>query len=317
MYPIMGHHPSFQVSVAATNSFLSIVNTDTAENRTESTQQQQQQHKQQDQTGATRQHPVSLPPDLKRDVWGKAWQTWCSIGNECVCRRLPALEGLKSVLKTPLNMERVDQFFVSIPSQKFQVNLLKIFLHIHSQMKPDFSHKDFHTLSQILHACLPMPVAKDVSPFLVPSANENVMSTLQELVLQCVGVAYSKEDVFDEPRDPGEDAKMLLVKKVRVIDVQRRLELSKDKDESSIYPLVVDELLKFSLLASEPPSFIRESRGIPSSSLPFMGVNYVPFGLAAQSLAVQLYRSCVVCGVHLPSRIPAEFLKVMEGTEII
>lgn len=303
-----------QVSVAATNSFLSIVSTDATESKTETAQHQQHQQ-QQTVESAVRQQPVSLPPDLKRDVWRKAWETWSGIGTECVCRRLPALEGLKSVLKMPLNMERVDQFFISIPSQKFQVNLLEIFIHVHANLKPDFSRADFQVLAGVLHAALPMPVSKDVSPFLVPSANENVMSTLQELVLQCVGVIFCKENVFDEPKS---QQKNLLTKKPHVIDIHRVLPVATDEAESFFYPLVLDELFKFSLLASEPPSFIRESKGIPPQSLPFMGVNYVPFGLGAQSLAVQVYRSCVQAGVSLPDRIPGDFLKVvMEGNRIV
>ena len=287
---------------------MSVVNTDAAESKTESTQQQQQQ--QQTVENSVRVQPVSLPPDLKRDVWQKAWETWSGIGTECVCRRLPALEGLQSVLQTPLNMDRVDQFFVSIPSQKFLVNLLKIFLHVHAHMKPNFSCEDFQVLARVLHAVLPMPVAKDVSPFLVPSANENVMSTLQELVLQCVGVVVAKGDVFDEPRSHTESSKMLLVKKPHVIDIHKVLPVATDKAGATFYPMVLIELLNFSLLASEPPSFIRESMGVPPQSLPFMGVNYVPFSLAAQSLAVQLYRSCVLAGASLPDTVPSHFLKV-------
>ena len=284
---------------------MSIVNTDAAESKTESTQQNKQQ-----QTVESRVQPVSLPPDLKQDVWRKAWETWSGIGTQCVCRRLPALEGLQSVLQTPLNMDRVDQFFVSIPSQKFQVNLLKIFLHIHTHMKPGFTCDDFKVLARVLHAMLPMPVAKDVSPFLVPSVNENVMSTLQELVLQCVGVVVSKRSVFDEPGSLRERSKTLLVKKPHVIDIHKVLPVATDKAGSSFYPLVLIELLNFSLLASKPPSFIRETMGIPPQSLPFMGVNYVPFSLAAQSLAVQLYRSCVLARASLPDTIPGHFLKV-------
>ena len=207
-------------------------------------------------------------------------------------------------------MDRVDQFFVSIPSQKFLVNLLKIFLHVHAHMKPNFSRENFQLLAQVLHAVLPMPVAKDVSPFLVPSANENVMSTLQELVLQCVGVVIAKGDVFDELRSPKESSKMLLVKKPHVIDIHKVLHVATDEGRASFYPMVLIELLNFSLLASEPPSFIQESMGIPPQSLPFMGVNYVPFSLAAQSLAVQLYRSCVLARASLPDTVPSHFLKV-------
>ena len=288
---------------------MSIVNTDTGETKTESTQQQQQQLDTVE--NAVRLQPVSLPPELNRDVWRMAWDTWSEIGTECVCRRLPALEGLESVLKLPVNMERVDQFFLSIPSQKFLVNLLKIFLHIHSRMKTEFTRADFHTLVGVLHAALPMPVAKDVSPFLVPSANENVMNSLQELVLECVGVVISKGDVFDEPRSHTKDGgKTLLVKKPHLIDIHRVLPVATDETEASFYPQVIVELLKFSLLASRPPSFITEKKGIPPASLPFMGVNYVPFGLGAQALAVQLYGSCVVGGVRLPDSIPEQFLKV-------
>ena len=236
---------------------------------------------------------------------------------ECVCKRLPALENLKSILKLPQSVERVDLFFVSIPSQKFLVNLMKIFPLVHAQMRAEFTLKDFKTLAQVLHAALPMPVAKDVSPFLVPSSNENVMSTLQELALQCVGVVYAKYEVFDEPKSSSNAPKTLLIKSPHVINMYRVLPVKTSEAMTSLYPLVLDELLKLSLLASEPPSVVKETRGIPPQSLPFMGVNYVPFGLGAQSLAVQLYRSCVQAGVSLPSRVPHHFLKVLIPTVLV
>lgn len=255
--------------------------------------------------------PVSLPLELNRDIWKKAWETWNGIGTECVCRRVPALEGLDSVLKTPVKMERVDQFFLSIPSQRFLTNLLSIFLLLHSKMGSEFTHSDFHVLARVLHAALEMPVAKDVSPFLVPSANENVMSTLQELVMHCMGVVVSKATVFDDPESrTGEEAKPLLAKKPHVIDIHRVLPLAMDRHNLSFYPLVISELLKLSHLSSEAPTFLRKRKGIPPSSLPFMFVNYVPFGLGAQALATQMYRSCVVGGVSLPDTVPEHFLKV-------
>ena len=301
--------------MAATNSFLSIVNTDVVESKSESSKQQQKQ----DTNGGegvapTRPHPVSLPPELKRQVWRQAWDTWNGIGTDCVSRRLPALEGLHSILKTPLNMERVDQFFLSIPSQKFLVNLLKIFLLVHAQIKAEFSREDFAALAGVLHAALPMPVSKDVSPFLVPSANENVMSSLHELVLRCVGAVFSKTDVFDdaEPGN-GSEVKSLLVRKPHVVDLHRVLPVATEEPGASFHPLVISELLKFSLLAAKPPDFIRLKRGSPPASLPFMIINYVPFGLAAQALAVQLYRSCLLAGASLPSDVPELFLKVVHS----
>lgn len=217
---------------------------------------------------------------------------------------------MTALLKTPQNLEKVDQFFAGLPSQKFLVNLLKIFPLIYAQMKTEFTHKHFKTLSRVLHAALAMPVSKDVSPFLVPSANENNMSTVQELTLGCVGVVFSKEFVFDEARGHSGDPKTLLTKKPHIVDVKKVLPVATDEAAASFYPLIVKELLKFSLLASEPPSFIKAMRGVSLSSLPIMNVNYVPFGLASQSLAVQLYRSCVQGGVRVPLNMAEVFLKV-------
>jgi hypothetical protein len=211
-------------------------------------------------------------------------------------------------------MERVDRFFLSIPSQKFLVNLLKIFLHVHSQLGAGFTQRGFEALAAVLHAALPMPISKDVSPFLVPSANENVMSSLQELVLCCMGAVFGKPDVFDdgETGRGGPEGKSLLVKKPHVIDIHRVLPVAtRDEGGASFHALVITELLKFSLLAAEPPEFIRQRRGVPPASLPFMAVNYVPFGLGAQALAVQLYRSCVVGGARLLGEVPELFLKLL------
>ena len=100
-------------------------------------------------------------------------------------------------------------------------------------MEGEFSEVDFASLARVLHAALPMPISKDVSPFLVPSANENVMSTLHELVLKCVGAVVSKGDVFDD--EPGyREGKFLLVKKPHVIDVHRVLPVATDRPDDVI-----------------------------------------------------------------------------------
>ena len=89
-------------------------------------------------------------PQAKRDaIWSKAWNTWSTIGNRCICKRLPTTDQLRTLLKSQ-KTEEIDQFFRVIPSQTFLVHLLQIFPHVYLQLRKTFAMAQFEVLSSIL-----------------------------------------------------------------------------------------------------------------------------------------------------------------------
>ena len=168
-----------------------------------------------------------------------------------------------------------------------------------------------------------MPTSKDVSPFLVPSSNENKMTNTQRLILKCYSIIYTVENVVDpEKTDEGENAKdlgssamnsLLRTRKVENIDMRRKIELNSESCPEcvALYPNVLSELLKCVPYASRSlEDNVPSQLGIPPMRSPMMSVNYTPFGLGALSLAVQFYVGCVEARVALPRNTPHSFLKV-------
>ena len=168
-----------------------------------------------------------------------------------------------------------------------------------------------------------MPTSKDVSPFLVPSSNENKMTNAQRLILKCYSIVYTVENVVDpEKTDEGENLRdlsssavnsLLRTRKVENIDMRRKIELNSESCPEcvSLYPNVLLELLKCVSFASRLlEDNVPNQLGIPPVRSPMMSVNYMPFGLGALSLAVQFYVGCVQAGVPLPRNTPHSFLKV-------
>ena len=262
-----------------------------------------------------------VPKEKRELVWTKAWNSWSSIGNKCVCKRLPSSDQIKTLFKS-IKMEEIDRFFRVVPSQTFLVHLLQIFPYIFHQLRSSFSLNQFQVLSSILNASLLMPVAKDVSPFLVPSSNENKMTSLQRLVLKCFSAVYTSENVVDPEKTENSDPSskdvsstansLLRTRKVENIDMRRSVELNSDSCPQcvSLYPNVLTELLKCVSYVSSSPNDRLQMKGVSQSRSPMMSVNYTPFGLGAMSLAVQFYVGCVQVGVVLPRDTTILFLKV-------
>ena len=167
-----------------------------------------------------------------------------------------------------------------------------------------------------------MPTSKDVSPFLVPSSNENKMTNAQRLILKCYSIIYTVENVVDpEKTDEGESLKdhnstnsLLRTRKVENIEMRWKIELTSDSCPECItlYPSVLTELLKCVSFASKPlEDSVQSQLGIPLMRSPMLSVNYTPFGLGALSLSVQFYVGCVQTGVALPRNTAYNFLKVL------
>lgn len=251
----------------------------------------------------------SLTTEQNVMIWKRAWQAWESIGKETVCSRLPSLELIHSVIKSQKKDDSL-KLFHGVPTQSYLTHFLEVFPHVYAHLKSVFTRENFNVLCQILSFSLRMPVSKDVSPFLIPSSNENLMTSVQKLVVQSFGAVFTDEVIF-EPREPIEGS-LLSNRKSDFIEITKSVKLNSELSPGtvSLYPQIISELLVYFSYATHPPDRIAATKGIPPQKLPMMSLNFVPFGLGALSLAVKLYRACVDSNTPLPDHIPEDFLKV-------
>lgn len=242
-------------------------------------------------------------------IWNRAWQAWESIGVETICNRLPSVEKVHSALKSSQKESSLNLFH-GVPMQSYLTHFLEIFPHIYTHLKSVFTKEKFKVLCQITSVSLRMPVSKDVSPFLVPSSNENLMTSVQKLVIKSFGSIFTDSDIF-EPCEPIQGS-LLSNRKSDVMEIKNKILLNSDlyPGAVSLYPQIISELLVYFSYTTHPPDRIAATRGIPTQKLPMMSVNFVPFGLGSLSLAVKLYRACVDSQTPLPDHIPEDFLKV-------
>ena len=83
--------------------------------------------------------------------------------------------------------------------------LALILVQIYPRIQRTFTDVQYRTLSGVLRGCHLIPVPRDVSPFLVPSHSENALSSLQRLVLQCIGGVVTSDDIMRPKDDQSED----------------------------------------------------------------------------------------------------------------
>ncbi len=81
---------------------------------------------------------------------------------------------------------------------------------------------------------------------------------------------------------------------------------------SPLIKVVLHDLLSFSSYAHTPPDQSRLIKTFPSAKSQLMNLNFVPFALSCQALAVQLYRACMQRGSagQLPVNMHVDMLQV-------
>lgn len=106
--------------------------------------------------------------------------------------------------------------------------------------------------------------------------------------------------------------KLFARKKSGFIDPSRPLNLLGEPD-SPLLSLLLSDLLSHASYAHQLPEGARLVQDTPSNRLPMIAVDFVPFGLSCQALAVRVYRAWLKAAtptVELPTSLHADFLKV-------
>lgn len=106
-------------------------------------------------------------------------------------------------------------------------------------------------------------------------------------------------------------------RKMDFIDPSKLLALFPSPSPSSLLllPLVLSDLLTYASHAHQMPGIAKVVHDSMASRLPMIPVDFVPFGLSCQALAVRMYRAYLQRDNvdSLPVSMHAELLKVWEG----
>ena len=237
--------------------------------------------------------------DSIASLWEKAWSTWVAIGNKSII--IPPEDSIRDFLASYQSQSDIDKFFNNIPSQTFLITYLDVFplLIAHYPV----THQRLTTATGIFRNSLLMPVSREVSPFLVPSTNDSLITSLQRNVLSCIICVFTRDNVFDEEEQKTKNS---LINKSKISNIERHLTLFPDS-----YPLmsvVINELLLYSSYSWSPPQ--------PLSLIPFdvkspiVNVNMNPFSTSCLTLSLQLFASYIVSNKELADTYVQIFIKV-------
>ena len=251
--------------------------------------------------------PFTGSPD-REALWERAWLSWRQIGHEVVTCHIPSTDSFQSFLSSSPSHDAMDIFFDPLPTQSFLVQLLTVFTIILRKLR-SFTAQYLHTASQILEAVVLVPVPKDVSPFLVPAAHEDSMTSAQSMVLSGLALLFTTENILDDA-ESAKSCRNLFARSV-ISRLDRSLELHQSLSPQ-IHTAIVNQLLSFSVLAWSSPSLLSlpAAANLSIAKLPVVVVNYTSFALSSLVLAVQLCCSCGSHDLHVTTNIVEKFVKV-------
>ena len=237
--------------------------------------------------------------DTIASLWEKAWSTWVAIGNKSII--IPPQDSVQDFLASYQSQNDIDKFFNNIPSQTFLINYLEVFPFLIAHYP--VTYQRLTTATSIFRNSLLMPVSKEVSPFLVPSTNDSLITSLQRNVLSCIVCMFTSDNVFD---DEEHKTKNSLINKSKISNIERHLTLFPES-----YPLmsiVINELLLYSSYSWTPPQSLSL---VPFDvKSPIVNVNMNPFSMSCLTLSLQLLSSYVVNNKELANTYVQIFIKV-------
>ncbi|XP_042142763.1 protein MON2 homolog isoform X1 [Ixodes scapularis] len=195
----------------------------------------------------------SADPLGEAALWTTAWKVWYNIGIEST-RPPPdvAVEDARSSNSLSL---------LYIPSQAFLTALVQIFPHLFQHIKARFVVSDLQKFSTVVQNAVAAPVHGEVSPFILPTLAEVVLTALQESVLAAM-------------------------------DTLHREALAGTENLQAMVPAIFGQLLSFACYACQAPAYgklqARSGSGGPKH-LDWVTLSFVPFGERAMEMAVSLY----------------------------
>lgn len=247
--------------------------------------------------------PSPPPPS---SLWDKALTVWQSVGHDMISQKSPSTDAMADFISRDQSMTEIDQFFSTIPNQTFLLAYLEIFPLLVKQLS--ISPAQLTAATGIFRSVLSTPVSKDVSPFLVPSANDSAMSSVQRQVINCLLILITRDEVFqtNNGNNKAPHQKTSLLNRSEISNLSQTLTLC-----TKSFPLFEDifkELLLYSSYGWTPVGVQKVVQR--SSRLPLVVVNMVPFGLSCLVLSVQLFKSYLSHDSRVTSSFLSKFLEV-------
>ena len=221
--------------------------------------------------------------DEDLNLWTNAWRVWFNIGTTGMSASF--------CIRPRRDSNGTSVTSVNYPSQAFLAALVQIFPQLFRRIYCRFGLADLQKLSSILDSAIRVPVLQDESPFLVPSFQDTMLTSLQHAIIDAVLIL----------REPIPDASGCVL----------------DFSSQPMYPTLFALLLKFADYACAPPKV--ESHG-DAGSQPGMRrkddwliLGMVPFSEKCLQMTVDLYQICAEKNDVVEERVLESVIKVWGG----
>jgi hypothetical protein len=146
-----------------------------------------------------------------------------------------------------------------IPSQAFLTALVQIFPALFQHIHANFTNDDLKKLCDVLMSAVMVPVHSDSTPYIMSTMSDSLLTPLHDGVLEC-------------------------------IDLLQKEAIAKTTPLDTIICAVFNQLLSFSKFACSPPYYENRKRNVPTNTIEWVSMNYIPFGEKSMSVAVKLYQ---------------------------
>eukprot|EP00112_Aurelia_sp_Birch-Aquarium-sp1_P020889 Seg549.9 transcript_id=Seg549.9/GoldUCD/mRNA.D3Y31 product="Protein MON2" protein_id=Seg549.9/GoldUCD/D3Y31 len=225
-------------------------------------------------------------PDEDLDLWTQAWRVWLNIGNISM--------STGHIVRATKDETGTVRSETKYPKQDFLTALISVFPPLLGRIYKRFGIGDLQRLCEILRRAVAIPIHTSSSPFLVPSFNENCLSSLQQIVIFAVNTL----------REP-----------VPLLNGKSILETS----AKSMYPVLFEMLLVFVEYSCCPPKIdpaptlmkVKENRSRKDKQGGWAVMNYVPFSEESLKIIVELYEFSHNQDAVIEAKVLEEFVKVV------
>lgn len=188
--------------------------------------------------------------------------------------------GLKST-KINLSEPEKQPDDLYIPSQAFLTALVQIFPALFQHIQANFTNEDLKKLCDVFMNAVMVPVHSDSTPYIMSTMSDSLLTPLHDGVLDCMELLQKEAIAKTTPLD-------------------------------TIICAVFKQLLSFSKFACSPPYFeVSRKRSLPTNTIEWVSMNYIPFGEKSMSVAVKLYQQTASDAKVIEGQILHEIIKAL------
>jgi C-terminal region of Mon2 protein len=187
--------------------------------------------------------------------------------------------GIEST-KIPLTEADKTADELYIPSQAFLTALVQIFPALFQHIHTRFTDDDLKKLCNVLMHAVMVPVHSDSTPYIMSTMSDSLLTPLHDGILECMELLQKEATAGNVPIN-------------------------------TITCAVFKQLLSFSKFACSPPYYENRKRSIPTNSIEWVSMNYIPFGEKSMSVATKLYQQTASDERVIEGEILHEIIKAL------